>query len=296
MYGRDKCDISGYLDLNFVQRHLNRTADNMYENWTTVAPVHTCNITAPNSSSYIDPFLNAVCPDGGRINMVGGYESKILAMYEIDFSFCKNETLQLGDPKLENNSLAEKVVKSYHPKECAPQEEIDAFMTSDEMRCFLVEINSQVDASYYFGDTREYYVQPKEDEILEMDVLRQQRYNYLSGALKKVEIHHTVQTYELASAMIATPVLEVEKTDVNWDVSSSIEGISNQVRKGNFLRLYMRMAHMKRKIRIEPEMNVSGLMEGIGGMAEYLMLVLYGARFWTGMCTRGCYWVQRQLA
>jgi hypothetical protein len=82
-------------------------------------------------------------------------------------------------------------IESFH-KTCAPQEEIDQFFTSDEMRCFLIEINEQVDTSVYFDEQRKYYSRPK--NIQKARRLRMQRYNYLSSALKKVELFHTIQT------------------------------------------------------------------------------------------------------
>jgi hypothetical protein len=75
--------------------------------------------------------------------------------------------------------------------------------------------------------------------------------------------------------MISDPNLEAEAIDVNWDVFTSRETLSDRVQGSNFLRLYLRANAMKRVVRIEPEINASNLLEGIGGMAEYLMIVLY---------------------
>ena len=277
--GRHECDMAGYIDVNMVQRMLNRSVEVESQTFSSkkdVMPVHVCTLDA--NMTNVNTYEYSICSDNNTIAIQGTYEANVFEMLEIDFSICNNATLQLGSPEADaamasGDRAAASLIKSYHPRECAPEYEIDKFMTGDELRCFLVELNEQVDTSVYFNDNRRYWATPK--EITKKSVMRIQRFNYLSNALKKIDAFHVVQNYQLESAMIANPELEVDASDINWDLSMSTEGLGNQVKPNNFLRIYMRMAEMQRVIRIEPEMNASNLLEGIGGMAEYLMLCLY---------------------
>ena len=278
--GRHECDVSGYIDVNMVQRTMNRsTAQESSQSFASskvTMPVTVCTLD-PNITN-VSPYEYALCSENNAIALRGAFESNIFEMFEIDFTICNNNSLQVNSPEANaavasGDRAAASFIKSFHPTDCAPAEEIDNFLTGDELRCYLVETNQQIDTSLYFNDERRYWATP--NEIKTKSTMRIARYNYLQNVLKKVEAYHVVQNFQLESAMISNPDLEVSATDINWDLSKSTEGLSNQVKPDNFLRIYMRMAEMKRLVRIEPEMNASNLLEGIGGMAEYLMLCLY---------------------
>merc|ERR1719272_1930042 len=74
--GRHVCDMSGYVDVNMVQRMMNRSTEMESQTFASkkeIMPVNVCTLD-PNITN-VDPYEYSLCSNNNTIAMRGDFES-----------------------------------------------------------------------------------------------------------------------------------------------------------------------------------------------------------------------------